>query len=239
MDAELLSENRQEEKEKSIQVSELKEKSDLSRESISLKRNYILCKSSLAQIVETINQIKIIPKNDYELVLKENFERIIPEFIKSFDKLLKTDNENDYIVRKYNLICNLPPGVSIYPKEQYQKLRTANIGNLLYALYQRIDYIIERDIPDRYKDNDNEKLADSFIKLQNDLKLFRNDIRDFEDKFLAAIDNAHKSKKKSLSNSKDKSKDRSFDKSKDKPKLINNQNNKPRFNNKNNIITNK
>lgn len=157
------------------------------------KPYYTLDKASLGQIIRTFEKINIIPKNSYEIVLSDELNILIQQLISNFDKLLVFNNLIEYSIYYYNLLGSLPDGISINENNhKYIKLKTANIGNLVKALYQRINYILQRDIPLMYKYR--EEYLHVFNNMKNNLLKFLDNVKEFEIGFINAIDKAHKSK---------------------------------------------
>lgn len=157
------------------------------------KPYYTLDKASLGQIMKTFEKINIIPKNNYEIVLSDELNILIQQLINNFDKLLVFNNLIEYTVYYYNLLGPLPNGTSIDENNhKYIKLKTANIGNLVKALYQRVNYILQRDIPLMYKYR--EEYLTVFNNMKSNLSKFLDSVKEFEVGFVDAIDNAHKSK---------------------------------------------
>lgn len=162
-----------------------------SRNSVNWKPNYVLSQSSLGQIIETIARIRMNPKNIYEETLYNKLGPIRAEFIGQFDQLLITNSYVESQVILHNLLGNLPKGTKIFPQlHDNITLGRAKIGNLLQALYQRVDFILTRDPPTFYKKNTSYLVA--FNEMGKKLKVFRQDIKKFEEGFVDAIDSAHK-----------------------------------------------
>ena len=158
------------------------------------KPHYILARASLGQIMVSLNKIsKVKAKNMYEKILYNKLKILIEELMNGeygYNKLLQCENINEKNVKFYNLVVNMPSNISIFNEDHgHMKLRNAKIGQLIKASKQRIEYILKRDIPELYQNN--EKLLNEFNKMKIDLDNFKNLLEDFEENFVEAIDDAH------------------------------------------------
>lgn len=161
------------------------------RNNVNWKPNYVLSQSSLGQIMETIARIRMNPKNIYEETLYNKLGPIRIVFVSQFDQMLITNSYVESQVILHNLLGNLPKGTKIFPQNHDKiTLGRAKIGNLLQALYQRVDFILTRDPPTFYEKNTSYLVA--FNEMRKKLTVFRQDIKKFEEGFVDAIDGAHK-----------------------------------------------
>jgi hypothetical protein len=166
----------------------------LDKSQIPWKGYFTLDKASLGQIMKTFEQIKIVPKNKYETILSAELKIIIEDLIKSFDETLIYNNDVEKQVFQYNLLGQLPHGLSIDTEEHGKiKLKTANIGNLVKATCQRINFILTRETPLMYKDK--EDYMNAFNKMKDNMNTFLQKVKTFETNFVKAVDKSHKSKK--------------------------------------------
>lgn len=151
---------------------------------------YFLSKGSLGQIMVSFSKINSTnPKNIYERTLYQKLNIIIKGLVDRYDEMLQCNSEEEKNVKFHNLIVNLPKGVSIYDDiHGYIKLGYAKIGQLIYAAYQRIDYILDRDIPTIYENND--LLLKEFNKMKDELAIFRTELESFETSFMEYINEA-------------------------------------------------
>lgn len=156
------------------------------------KPNYILSRASLGQIMCSFNKIcDLVPKNIYEETLYEKLPVILKKLIQTYENILKCNNASEHCVKYFNLIGNLPKGTSIFDGEHgYIKLGYPKIGQLIKAANQRIDYILERDDPKFYQEN--EILLKEFNKMKQEIDKFKDTLLDFEIDFMEAINDAHK-----------------------------------------------
>lgn len=158
-------------------------------------KNQLLCNASIGQIMLALSRVNIRKnnKNEYEKVLSRWFTVAIPAIVKKYVSLFYSKSSQDYDVRWYNLAGFLPKGINIFPKEHSMLLSKANLGNLLKAINQRLNFILDREPPKMYLEN--ETLLFWFRGLRTDLRLFEADIKKFNDAFVAIIDYAIKTQK--------------------------------------------
>lgn len=162
---------------------------------IDWKPYYNLSKASLGQIVQTLSKIKFSRRNVYEKALAEELEIIIPNFISSFDAMLDCVTKEEIDVYKVNLLGNLPKSVMINPEDHAGiLLHRAPIGQIISALKQRVEFILERDTPVMY--DENKTYLEAFEEMKNKLKNFNEEILQFESKFCEAIKKAHDEQRK-------------------------------------------
>ena len=165
----------------------------LSLDSVKWNRNYSLSRASIGQIMRSFNNIlSVNPKNIYEETLYKHLKPEVQKLMDDYNQLLLCDNAYNFNVRYYNLIVNMPKDVSIYNQEHGNiRLGNPKIGALIKASKQRIDFIINREIPYICKQDQNIHIE--FIKLQQDMIKFKETLINFEKQFVLAIDKAHKS----------------------------------------------
>ena len=151
---------------------------------------YLLSKGSLGQIMVSFSKIKSTnPKNIYERSLYQKLNIIIKGLVDRYDEMLQCNSEEEKNVKFHNLIVNLPRGISIYNDIHGNiKLGYAKIGQLIYATYQRIDYILERETPTIYEND--ALLLEEFNKMKNELSIFRAEFELFETSFVEYINEA-------------------------------------------------
>ncbi|AYV76893.1 MAG: hypothetical protein Barrevirus3_13 [Barrevirus sp.] len=154
---------------------------------VDLKPHYCLAKSSIGQIVFSLqNILSVVPKSDYE---KKLYVVIIPEIKKLLDQynsMLIVQSYPAMLVRYYNLLVGLPSKVSIFNEEHGRiKMKNPKLGSLIKAGKQRLSFIISRKTPDIYLINT--VLADEFTKLQADCQLFYDNLLNFEKIFVKAV----------------------------------------------------
>jgi len=175
-------------------VQQIDDQSPITLESVIWKFNFTLSRASIGQIMVSFqNILKVRPKNTYESILYDQLIPATQKLINKYSIILSYQNKNEYNVKYYNLIVNLPNNISINDEEHGQiKLGHAKVGALIHALKQRIEFIIRRDMPELYKQDIN--LCDEFTKLQKNMIEFKQSVIEFENEFVQAINSAHKAK---------------------------------------------
>lgn len=158
--------------------------------------NYSLSKASIGQIMVCFNRIlSVQPKKLYEQILYENIKPEIIGLLNRYCDILVCDTQDEFDVKYHNLIKNLPRNVEIYP-EMHKKVQLwkPRIGALIFALKQRVEFICKRDTPMIYLKN--QQFMKQFTKMRFQLTDFLEYLRDFEQSFMIAIDQAHKGQQK-------------------------------------------
>ena len=155
---------------------------------IKYEKYYKLCSAGIGQIIRAIHEKQIHNidnehKKKLSLFFEENNQALIDSFIKIY---LNTENEYDKQIRKYNLMNGkLPRKIKINEEKHNIKIGRAKMGQLIKALKQRINFIIEREIPEYYKNKEeNINYMLGFKKLQQDMKEFLNEILIFESNYI-------------------------------------------------------
>ena len=177
-------------------VSNVSIKFDLSLDMVAFEYNCPVSQASIGQIIKSLNNVvNLHAKNIYEITLYSKFNSIIPQFIDEYNKLLKCSNQLEYIVKYYILIVKLPYGVEI-PINNHNNIRLGKprVGELIKAARQRIDFIIEREMPIVYQTF--EPYRHEYLKMIEQLKDFLVKLDEFEKDFVNAIDLAHKAQQK-------------------------------------------
>jgi hypothetical protein len=170
----------------------------LSLNMVDWKANYVLSKASIGQIMVCFSNIlKVIPKNVYEIKLYEKLKPAIEKLLSEFNKMLMYKEVKDRDVKFYNLIVNMPNNVSINDVEAGSiVLKSAKIGALIKAMKQRINFIKDREFPQRYLED--QELLQEFHNLRMVINNYLNAVNDFESEFISAIDGAHKAQQMSI-----------------------------------------
>jgi len=160
-------------------------------ENFNLTREKKLCESSFGEIMQAFSQITIKKRElkAYEYFLKSWFQVSIPNIVNEYLELLEYKTKKQWAVNYFNLIGPLPPQLYINEEEHNMILKKSNLGNLLKALKNRIHFMLNRDIPPMYL-HDCEYL-EHFNDIRSKLKMFDQNIDNFEKEFVKAIDMAH------------------------------------------------
>jgi len=164
----------------------------LNLQMVNYKPYFILAHASIGQIIVCFQNIMgCQAKNVYEEKL---YAIIMPEIqilLDEYNEMLSSNSYEEMQVKYYNLLIDLPKGVSINQKEHSKiKMNNVKIGSLIQATKQRLEFIITRPTPTIYQYNEN--LLKEFNKLQNDSKLFLDSIINFEHVFVNAIRTCYK-----------------------------------------------
>jgi len=145
---------------------------------------FALSKSSLGQIMRSISKIRYRAKkgNKFQMEVYPKLNFLIKQLIKDFNEVLDYENDFEYKVNLYNLIGTLPRGMSINDDEHDRiLLDSKEIGEFIVAALQRIDYILNREMPIMYRDR--RGLEDAFRKMQNKLLEFKYILKEFENQY--------------------------------------------------------
>lgn len=163
---------------------------ELNLNMVNWRPNYILAMASIGQIMVSFSKIKnLVPKNSYESVLYIKLNKNISILLEKYNDLLKYNSNAEREVKYYNLIVDLPKNTFIDDKDNIY-LKNARIGKLVNASKQRINFILNRDIPFRYKNN--VLYENAFVQMRDELKEFYETLINFEKDFVISIDEAKK-----------------------------------------------
>ena len=177
---------------------------DLSLDSVVFKGYHKLSKASIGQIMVAFrNVLRVKPRtgNEYEEALYAKLKPAVSEFVNAYCEILKCNNDIENVVKHHNLIINMPIAVSIFKDEHGEiNIGKPKIGALIKACKQRIRFIIEREPPQMYIDDENKGFLLEFKKMQSQLKNFENDLLLFESEFICAVDDAYKARNNSTYN---------------------------------------
>lgn len=166
----------------------------LSLDKVLIHHTYFLTKASIGQIMKRISNLEIKnPKNKYQILLNEYFKSAVPKFIGEYNNLLKCSSNEEYLVKDYNLLGNLPKNMILNTSiKKNSNLYQASIGDMMTAIRQRIEFITKRDTPKFYENN--QLFADAFKKMQREVRDFLVHVDEFEQGFIKTIDSAMKQK---------------------------------------------
>jgi hypothetical protein len=165
---------------------------NLELDEVDWKPNYVLSKSSIGHIIFTFKKIlNVKPKNIYETTLYDLLKPLLKQLLLEYNRVLLCSNIVERDVKYFNLIGNMPSYISINNEEHGNiKLKKPKIGMMINALKQRIIYILNREIPFLYQQNENYLIE--FKKMRFQLNNFEDFVNSFENEFIDAIDQAHK-----------------------------------------------
>ncbi len=154
----------------------------LSLDGISYDIKYRLSQGSVSQIVRGLSEM-VTRLGDGENAYQQTLYPVLREqsknIVSRFNTLLQTSSAADYDVRKFNLHgydgrikgTVITRGVRFNTIYQY-----ANFGDYLKTITQRLTYILERQVPQRYSTD--EALANAFTQLRSEVQDFVKYIHD-------------------------------------------------------------
>lgn len=143
---------------------------------------FVLSKASAGQIIYTLIYIR---DNIQDIQVSE----LLTKFIAKYENLLNSDNEIYRNVLYFNLLVNLPRSINVDDHLYGSiKLSKAKIGVLIKCLKQRVQFIINREIPiPKYIEFDIEDYSKEFLHLQDSMKNYYSDILEFEKEFVTLV----------------------------------------------------
>lgn len=165
---------------------------DISLDMIRIEKYYRVSKSSLPQLLVRLKMVNIDnPKNSYEFMFNKLYRQRVQIVINEYNKVLKYRTSVEYYIKVYNLFGRLPKNIIIETfMKGSDKLFQSRVGDLITAIKQRIEFIIDRNVPQVYYLWDyNEELnyVEEFNKMQNELTKFWYTIDKFEKDFKEII----------------------------------------------------
>jgi hypothetical protein len=148
----------------------------LSLDGISYDIKYRLSQGSVSQIVRGLSEMVTRlgeGENAYQQTLYPVLREQSKNIVSRFNTLLQTSSASDYDVRKFNLHgydgrikgTVITRGVRFNTIYQY-----ANFGDYLKTITQRLTYILERQVPQRYSTD--EGLSNAFVQLRSEVQDF-------------------------------------------------------------------
>ena len=166
----------------------------MSLDKVKIGRRHKVNRASIAQLVKRLSTSRIKnPKNIYQESLNEFFDAQNPKLAKAYNDILNCSNYEEYVVKEYNLLGDLPGKMAIDTSIQKSNLLfKAAVGDMINALKQRVKFIIEREIPVYY--NSNEQFKKEFINMQEQIAEFSYEVNEYEENWIKANDTAQKAK---------------------------------------------
>ena len=147
--------------------------------------HYKVYNSGLGQLVRQLHEISYIdnPISYIDDWLIDN----IPNLIEKYEDLINVRIRGDeaYQVRLFNLTHKLPASIRINEDTCDIKLGNAKLSLLIQEIYQRINFIINRDTPVFY--NDNISQINEYSLMKEDLIHFNTYLQKFEKNFVNAV----------------------------------------------------
>lgn len=149
---------------------------NLSLTDISYDDKYKLNQASVSQLVRGMQEMGNRlgePTNEYQKHLYPTIKTLCENIVVEFSKLLNAHNEIDKDIRKYNLHGyngKIRKPVSIRGVKHGVIYKYANFGDYTKCITQRLTYLMERELPERYITNVAE--GDAYKQLQSEIHDF-------------------------------------------------------------------
>lgn len=142
---------------------------------VSLRNRHVLAKASAAQIMRTMMEsVNKTDKQetDFQKVLYPWLQKNVVTLSSEFEKMCSYNSETERGVKFANLFTPLSKNTDAGLKKHNRITLSpnTNFGPLLEALEQRVDHIVTKVVPNRYKENESE--GDAFSSLVEQLKEF-------------------------------------------------------------------
>ncbi len=133
---------------------------------------YRLNQASASQLVRGLNEMTSRlgePQNDYQKELYPSLKTIVSKLVDKYTNVLGGSSEVEREVRRFNLHgfngrVKRPVGTKGVKFNLVYKY--ANFGDYLKTLSQRLTYLVERPVPERYVTNTSEGAAFEQLKVQ-------------------------------------------------------------------------
>ncbi len=167
----------------------------LSLDKVKIGRRHKVTRASIAQLVKRLSTSKITnPKNKYQESLNIFFESENSKLADRYNEILQCSSYDEMVVKEYNLLGDLPGKMEITEPciQKSNTLSKASIGDMINALRQRIQFIINREIPLYYVINESYKTE--FNNMQQQITEFENAVDEYEENWIEANDIAQKTK---------------------------------------------
>lgn len=126
---------------------------------------YRLNQGSASQLVRGMTEMVARltePINEYQKELYPALRSIVAEFVEKYEQLLTTTNQTEYEISRYNLhgySGRVKMPISTRGVKYNLVYKYANFGDYLKTVTQRLKFVIERQIPQRYSNNESELTA--------------------------------------------------------------------------------
>jgi hypothetical protein len=133
---------------------------------------YRLNQASASQLVRGLQEMAgriAEPTNDYQKELYPALKTIVTKFVEKYVELLQCSNEVEKEVKRFNLhgySGKVKNPVSTKGVKYNLVYKFANFGDYLKTVTQRMNYLVERQVPQRYVTNTSEGTAYSTLKTQ-------------------------------------------------------------------------
>lgn len=145
---------------------------NLSLNDVSYDEKYRINQGSTSQLLRGMQEMVsrlTEPTNDYQKELYPALKSIVANFVEKYNTLLQCSSEIEREVKRYNLHGyngKLKNPVSTSGVKYNIVYKFSNFGDYLKTVIQRIKYLIERNLPQRYITNPSEGTAYASLKTQ-------------------------------------------------------------------------
>ena len=157
---------------------------------------YKLCTCSLGQIIKSLKITKErLSEKEEKTKIDSWLIMHITYLIGHYNQLIEKGEESGSKVRFNILTSRLPRDVRIEPDTCNIEIRNAKIGMLIKQMLQRINFIINREVPNKYITSDGDK--HEFETLQQDLIKFKIKVNQFKKGFVSVVKDAREEKQTS------------------------------------------
>ena len=145
---------------------------NLSLSDVSYDEKYRINQGSTSQLLRGMQEMVsrlTEPSNDYQKELYPALKSIVANFVEKYNVLLRCSSEVEREVKRFNLHGyngKLKNPVSTSGVKYNLVYKFSNFGDYLKTVIQRIKYIIERNLPQRYVTYPSEGTAYANLKTQ-------------------------------------------------------------------------
>jgi hypothetical protein len=145
---------------------------NLSLSDVPYDEKYRLNQASASQLVRGLQEMAsrlAEPTNDYQKELYPSLKTIVTKFVEKYVELLQCSSEVEREVKRFNLhgySGKVKNPVSTKGVKYNLVYKFANFGDYLKTVTQRMNYLVERQVPQRYVTNTSEGSAYSTLQTQ-------------------------------------------------------------------------
>lgn len=167
---------------------------NLELDSFEYNDKFTLARASLAQIVIAMDRTQsrlTDPESDFQKILYPWFQQNLPTLVQKFKDMLTYSSETERNVKFFNLGGSLPKKISVkLDFHNRVQLGNGNFGPFLKAAVQRVKYILDRDVPERY--DGNEVATATFNSLREALGSYHEYLVSLEEEYNDVVNKARK-----------------------------------------------
>jgi len=164
----------------------------LELDSFEYNDKFTLARASLAQIVVAMDKTQsrlTNPESDFQKILYPWFSQNLPTLVQKFKDMLTYSSETERNVKFFNLGGSLPKKTSVkLDFHNRVQLGNGNFGPFLKAAIQRVKFILDREVPERY--NGNEVATATFNNLRGALTSYHEYLTKLEEEYNSVVEQA-------------------------------------------------